>query len=138
MGTSDVKITPGAGQSVATYSISEDAETKQIQRIVRSDSLGNELGNSTSSSVTSVDSSNSNVTLLSANSSRKGATISNDSTSVLYIKLGATASSTSYTVSLAGASSAPFTYYEVPFDYRGRIDGIWGSSNGAARVTELT
>jgi hypothetical protein len=33
MTTADVKVTPGTGANVATYSISEDAETKQIQRV---------------------------------------------------------------------------------------------------------
>lgn len=44
MTTADVKVTPGAGANVATYSITEDAETKQLQRIVASDSSGNEGG----------------------------------------------------------------------------------------------
>jgi len=78
------------------------------------------------------------VTLLSANSSRIGATITNDSSAVLYIKFGTTASTTSYTVVLAGAASAPFSYYEVPAGYTGRIDGIWASAAGNARVTEMT
>lgn len=138
MSTSDVKVTEGQGKAIASYSITEDAETKYIQRIVRNDSSGNEVGNSTSSSVTTVSSANTNVTLLIANFGRKGATISNDSTATVYIKLGITASTTSYTVTLAGASSAPFTYYEVPFDYRGQIDAIWASANGNARITELS
>ncbi len=29
-------------------------------------------------------------------------------------------------------------HIEVPGVYAGRIDGIWASANGAARVTELT
>lgn len=78
------------------------------------------------------------VTILSANTSRIGATIVNDSSALLYIKFGTTASTTSYTVVLAGASSAPFSYYEVPAGYTGRIDGIWASATGNARVTEIT
>jgi hypothetical protein len=74
----------------------------------------------------------SNVTLLAANSSRKGAAIHNDSTAILYVKLGATASATSFTVAMG-----PQDYYEVPYDYTGKIDGIWSSATGAARVTEL-
>lgn len=35
MATSDVKVTPGTGKNVATYSITEDAETKELQRIVQ-------------------------------------------------------------------------------------------------------
>lgn len=80
-----------------------------------------------------VASSATNVTLLALNSARLGATIYNDSTQVLYLKLGATATVSSYTVQLQ-----PGEYYEVPFNYTGIIDGIWASANGSARVTELT
>lgn len=78
------------------------------------------------------------VTLLAANSGRIGATITNDSSAVLYVKFGTTASTTSYTVVLAGAAAAPFSYYEVPAGYTGRMDGIWASATGNARVTEIT
>lgn len=78
----------------------------------------------------------SSVTLLAANTSRIGAQVTNDSSALLYIKFGTTASTTSYTVVLAGAASAPFSYYEVPAGYTGRIDGIWASATGNARVTE--
>lgn len=88
--------------------------------------------------LTSVASSATSVTVLAANSARLGATIVNESTQTLYVKFGATASATSYTVILVGASAAPYAYYEVPFGYSGRIDGIWASTNGNARVTEIT
>lgn len=109
------------------------------------DSSGNPIiptssvSNSTSSTPTqsSVASSATNVTLLAANTARKGATITNDSSAVLYIKLGATASATSYTVTLAGSAGAPFSYFEVPFGYVGIIDGIWASATGNARITEI-
>lgn len=74
----------------------------------------------------------SSVTLLSANVNRLLVTIFNDSTDMLYIKLGATASTSSFTVKvLAGG------YYELPWNYTGRIDGIWSGTNGAARISEL-
>lgn len=83
--------------------------------------------------VTSVASSATSVTLLAA-SARRGATIYNDSTQVLYMKFGITASNTSYTVQLASGD-----YWEMPYPiYTGRIDGIWASANGNARITELT
>lgn len=89
--------------------------------------------------LTNVGDSASSVTVLAANSARIGATITNDSSAVLYLKFGATASTTSYTVSLAGSGSAPFSYYEVPAGYTGIIDGIWASdAGGNARVTEIT
>lgn len=80
-----------------------------------------------------VASSASSVTLLAANNARLGATIFNESTQVLYVKFGTTASATDYLVQLVASA-----YYEVPFGYVGRIDGIWASANGNARVVELT
>lgn len=80
----------------------------------------------------------SSVTLLSANAARIGAQITNDSSAVVYIKFGTTASTTSYTVSLAGAASAPFSYYEIPAGYTGRIDAISASATGNLRITEIT
>lgn len=74
------------------------------------------------------------TTLLAANANRLGATVYNDSTVDLYLKLGATASLTSFTVKMAADG-----YYEVPFNYTGIIDGIWASDAiGAARIVELT
>jgi hypothetical protein len=82
---------------------------------------------------TNVTSSVTNVTLLAANGSRKGATIYNDSTKKVFVKFGATASNTSFAAKLSAGD-----YMEVPFGYTGIIDGIWESANGFARVTELT
>ncbi len=83
---------------------------------------------------TSVADTTSNVTLLASNADRLGATIFNDSTANLKLKLGATASATSFTTELQQDD-----YYEVPFNYTGIIDGIWASDTaGSARITELT
>lgn len=94
-----------------------------------------QTANLSSSSVTSVASSTSNVTLLASNSARKGATVFNDSTAILYLKFGATASATSYTVQIAAGG-----YYEFPGPtvYSGIVDGIWSAANGNARLTELS
>lgn len=84
--------------------------------------------------VTSVSDSAVNQTLLAANANRLGATVHNDSASILYLKLGATASTTSFTTKLFQDD-----YYEVPFGYTGQIDGIWSAdSTGAARITEVS
>lgn len=80
----------------------------------------------------------SSTTLIAANANRLGAAIVNDSSAILYVKLGSSASSTSYTVMLAGTVSSIAAYYEVPFGYTGIITGIWASATGNARVTELT
>lgn len=75
------------------------------------------------------------TTLLASNAARLGATITNDSSGILYVKLGAGASTTSYTKRML-----QYDYYEVPFGYTGIIDGIWFTdpNDGAARITELT
>jgi len=86
-----------------------------------------------SPTVTQVASSASNVTLKASNGSRKGLLIFNDSTAILRVKFGATASSTSYTVQIAAGG-----YYEMPQPvYTGLVDGIWAAANGNAYVTEL-
>ena len=82
--------------------------------------------------VTSVADSDSNQTILSANSLRRGFIIYNDSTVTLYLKYGATATSTDFTIKLR-----PEGIHESS-GYKGRLDGIWESNaSGSARVTEL-
>ena len=89
---------------------------------------------SATSAVTNVAGSTSNVTLLASNANRLGASVYNDSNKDLYLKLGTTASSTSYTTVVPRNA-----LYEVPFGYTGIIDGLWESGvSGAARVTENT
>lgn len=89
---------------------------------------------SDTATLTNVNDSATSVTLLSANTSRLGAMIANDSTESLYVKYGTTASVTSFSVLIS-----PGGYHEVPFGYTGRIDGIWSADGaGAARMTELT
>lgn len=82
--------------------------------------------------VTRVASSATSVTLKALNSGRRTLAIYNESTAVLYVKFGTTASATDYTVQLASGG-----YYESPQPcFRGRVDGIWSAANGAAQVTE--
>lgn len=91
---------------------------------------------SSTSSVTSVAASAVNVTLLAANASRKGAIFTNDGNKTLYIKLGAGASTSSYSYSL-GAQQAVALQELFP-GWTGEVDGIWSSANGNARITEIT
>lgn len=86
------------------------------------------------SSLTNVPSANTNTNLLAANAAASARMIYNDSTAVLYVKFGTTASASSYTVQLAAGA-----YYEFPQPlYGGNVDGIWASANGNARVTEVS
>lgn len=93
------------------------------------------VGTSTPSStaiLTNVPASLTSVQLLAANPLRKVATCFNESTGILYLKFGAIASNSSYTVQIA-----PGGYYELPQPvYTGEVDGIWTIANGFARMTE--
>ena len=73
------------------------------------------------------------VTALASSASRKAAYFFNDSSSFGYLKFGATASVTSFTVKID-----PFGYYEIPQPvYTGIIDMIHDSATGTMRVTSL-
>lgn len=84
--------------------------------------------------ITSVNSTASNTTLLSENTSRRGVTIHNTDSYTLLLKYGETASASSYSVPIK-----PDMFWEMPDPvYTGRIDGIWlGDGSGAAIITEL-
>lgn len=127
------KITDGT--STAAVKPASTAAATTDPALVVAKSLNDNPGTATLSNVSG---SASSVTLLSANASRKGAIITNDSTAVCYVKFGTTASTTSFTVYILGSVSGAPSYYEVPFTYTGRIDAIWASATGTARITELT
>lgn len=88
---------------------------------------------SSTSTPTTVAAATSNTTILAANSSRKGASITNFSTATLYLEFGAAATATAFTVALFSND-----YYEVPARYTGIISGIWSAANGSALVREFT
>jgi len=88
----------------------------------------------TASTLSNVAASATSVTLLASNASRKAAFFFNDSTSNLYLKFGATASSTSFT-----SIVYPNEFFQIPTPlYTGVVDGIWVTATGTVRVTELT
>jgi hypothetical protein len=94
------------------------------------------LAHAPTATQSSVADSASSVTILASNVARVGASVTNDSTATLYLRLSASAASTTdYTVQLVTGA-----YYEVPSRYSGAITGIWASdpNTGAARVTEVT
>lgn len=76
------------------------------------------------------------ATALASNANRVGAVFHNDADAAVYLKFGATASLTSYTIKILSQE-----HYELPrAPYTGKIDAIWDAnvSTGALRVTELT
>lgn len=80
----------------------------------------------------------SSATIAAANEGRAGCWIFNDSTEILYIKMGATASIASggYSVKIAAGG-----FWEMPTTngvYTGVIDGIWANNaSGFAQVTQF-
>lgn len=113
-----------------------DANSDVARRVVVTSGPGapansKELRQATATT-SNVPSSATNVTLLAANSNRLSASFYNDSTKDLYLKHGATASTSSFTVLMPARS-----FYELPFPcYTGIIDGLWATANGNCRVTE--
>jgi hypothetical protein len=85
--------------------------------------------------LTNVADQDTNIQLLAANADRRGVIIHNDSPGILYLKYGATATTTGYTYKIAADGT-----WDMPMPiYTGQIDGIWTSSaSGSARITELT
>jgi hypothetical protein len=84
--------------------------------------------------VTSVSASATAVTLLAANFRRTGASFYNQSTSVCYLKLGAAATATDFTVRMTANA-----LYELGEPvWLGIITAIWDSATGAMRITEFT
>jgi len=88
---------------------------------------------STASAVTQVAGSLVVVTLKALNAARKGLTLYNEGNQAWYVKLGAAATLTSFTVKILRDG-----YYEVPFGYTGIVTGIQAVSSSSLYVTELT
>jgi len=86
-----------------------------------------------SATCSNVASSATSVELLPQSRRRQFCTIFNDSTQVLYVKFGTTASTTSFTYKLGAGDTLEVDRLE----YNGKIDGIWASANGNARITEV-
>lgn len=92
-------------------------------------------GTSTTGTKANVSASASSVTIRAALAGRKGLSVYNDSSAILYLDTtGGTASATSFTIAMAANS-----YYELPAPVVvGAVTGIWASATGAARVVEYT
>lgn len=93
-----------------------------------------------SATITRTTSAAADTSLLAENVGRMGLYIFNESTAILYLKLGSTAASvTSYTLQIPAGG-----FYELANGsggsggvYRGAVRGIWAAANGAAMVTEI-
>lgn len=127
----NVPVTGLPAPGVAAYLVAwDDAAEKWVPVQASGGSVGAPVASS--GVIASVNAATSSTTVLAANANRKGATIYNDSTAVLYLALAdTTASTTVYSVQIPAGG-----YFEVPNRYAGKIVGIWSAANGAARVTE--
>jgi hypothetical protein len=119
-----------------TVSVSDFPAFPAIQAVSQSGAWSIVTNKSSTSSVTQVTPSTSVTTVLAVNAARTSAHLSNGSAKQMYVKLGAAASTTSYTdIILAGDA------YDVPDDYTGVITAVW--ANGVAttptlQITELS
>lgn len=129
----DVTINNASGASAVNIqdggnSITIDGTITSITDTVITKKLGAVTPSQSSPSITVA-----STSILSSNSGRLGATIYNEGAAICYMKLGATASITSYTLQIAVGG-----YYELPFSYTGAVDGITSVGTAQLRVTELT
>lgn len=106
--------------------VSDEASQSLLQTLVSA-----QTGATGNTSVASVSASATSVSILAANADRRKAVIFNASDAFLYLKYGATATSSDYTVRVD-----PWTPWEE-WHHTGRIDGVWASATGAALVTEV-
>lgn len=117
-----------------------------VYRPLQIDSAGRQIikpATSATSTPANVASVTAAAILLAANANRlPGSMITNDSTAILYILIGAVGavgnvSATNYTVAIDGKTTVPGVFF-VPDGWLGVVQGIWVSANGFARVTELS
>lgn len=88
----------------------------------------------TLASVNRVSASVTAVTLAAANTFRMGLYLFNDSTSEAFVKYGASASTTSFTIKMSAGS-----YYEMPAPINTLlISCVWATATGAMQVTEAS
>lgn len=118
--TGAVSLVPSASVIVGGFALAATASTREI-------------GASTTT-VSAAQASLTNFTLLNANPNRRGATFFKEGSNICYLKLGSTATATSYTVKLSNNG-----YYELPEYYSGRIDIIFSTATAGnpLYVTEL-
>lgn len=94
--------------------------------------IGN-LPTTGTASVYGVLSSVTSVSILSANTARKGATIYNNAGTTVFVELGTPVSTSVFTLKMVDQS-----YYEVPYGWTGVVAGISTSNAGVITVSELT
>lgn len=139
MATSQIGVKDASGATVQVAKIPDTGQaTKSFSlpvALASDDALVTLVTAPATGTQSIVASSATDVTILVANASRKGAYIYNDSTQVLFLLLSnATSSATVFTQKMAAGDA----FSILPGGYTGIIKGIWASANGSARVTEFS
>jgi len=146
MADTSVSVTPGVGASVDARS-QPGGDLRQVVTIGDGDAtpiaavdaagLHSRPGRAGTSNVTftAATATAGGATLQAVNTNRLWWSVFNESTAILYLKLGTSPSTTSYTVQVPAGG-----YWEMPpgIIWTGAITGIWSAANGNARTTELT
>lgn len=92
------------------------------------------FGPANTSAITSVSVTTASTSLLVANPARLGTTVYNNSGATLFVKLGATASTTSFSYKLE-----PFSTLELPVPiYVNQVNAVTSTGTATVLVTELT
>lgn len=135
----DVVSTMGvdaSGNPVSALPPGRAAATASAPAVLSNEDFA-ELKRASAGATVSVASSATPVTLLAANTARRGLTVANDSTSILYVLVGAgTVSAALYTYAIPAKATVATTVTIAA--YTGIVTGLWATANGAALVTELT
>ena len=112
------------------------SNSKYVNKEVALNELLRGGGGLSTATLTQVADNAASVSLLAANTARKGCVIVNTSTAILYVALAATATTSAFTYRLT-----PFSTLELFGDrnYTGAISGIWASdpNAGSAVITEF-
>ena len=107
----------------------QDEQTALLTTISNNAGGGSTLVSDTPTSVSSLAATQ---TLIAANANRRSLTIFNNSTAILYVGFGASATRVGAKVPVGAGG-----FYEMPQPiYTGVISGIWASANGNASIYE--
>lgn len=120
----------GGGDASAANQVLQLAELQEINA---------KLSEPRTPTTTSVASSTTSVALLGGNTSRRGLSICNESTSTLRLSFSSPATAANSFLSIAGRASglqSGFVMLDNQLIVNSTVYGIWDSANGTAKVTE--
>src|SRR5258708_7827458 len=128
----DAAYTTGSGSVIA---ILKGIFTKLAGTLTISGTVTANPQTSATGTLSSVGAAVANTQLLASNVNRKGFSVFNDSTAIMYLAFNATASTTSYTVQVSANG-----FFEMPTFpiYTGQINAVWSAAAGSARITEIS